>query len=336
MTPQIVPTHRKESIRDDRMLFVRTESILETMVRTTLAVFGLIIVALTVPIQPSFGSPRTLDLILYQDGSAHVSMEVTVDPLEPDHRVEFFGPSVDNFVAVGENEFLLSHGGVVGNSVVVDTLGSSLIHVDYDIHDLISKEGRVWTFMLDSPTDYSLLMPANSVIVGMSILPSNMVIDGDQTRLELDSGLSEINYILGTPDAEPVIDNPPTDFTAVLLGVPIVAAASVIIVAIKKRKAGGMQPAPESGPAVISAKPPADVEEIIALVPDMREDDKDIVRFISKNGGEALESDLRKRFLQPRTTMWRAVKRLERQGIIETTKKDSLNLVRLKKPEDME
>ena len=59
--------------------------------------------------------------------------------------------------------------------------------------------------------------------------------------------------------------------------------------------------------------------------------DKEIIKFISANGGEALESDLRKKFLQPRTTMWRAVKRLERQGVIEISKKDLQNLVKLKK-----
>ncbi|MEK0329485.1 MAG: MarR family transcriptional regulator, partial [Nitrosopumilus sp.] len=35
-------------------------------------------------------------------------------------------------------------------------------------------------------------------------------------------------------------------------------------------------------------------------------------------------------FLQPRTTMWRAEKRLERQGIIEIVKKDLQNLVKLR------
>ena len=74
-----------------------------------------------------------------------------------------------------------------------------------------------------------------------------------------------------------------------------------------------------------------DTETIFSLRPEMREDDKEIVKFISENGGEALESDLRKKFLQPRTTMWRAVKRLERQGVIEITKKDMQNLVRLRK-----
>ncbi|MBU27023.1 MAG: MarR family transcriptional regulator, partial [Thaumarchaeota archaeon] len=76
---------------------------------------------------------------------------------------------------------------------------------------------------------------------------------------------------------------------------------------------------------------PIDIETIFKLKPDIREDDKEIVKFISKNGGEALESELRKKFLQPRTTMWRAVKRLERNGIIEIEKKDLQNLVKLQK-----
>ena len=55
------------------------------------------------------------------------------------------------------------------------------------------------------------------------------------------------------------------------------------------------------------------------------------MKFIFNNGGEALESELRKKFLQPRTTMWRAVKRLEREGVIEIEKKDLQNLVKLRK-----
>ena len=55
------------------------------------------------------------------------------------------------------------------------------------------------------------------------------------------------------------------------------------------------------------------------------------MKFISDNGGQAFESELRKKFLQPRTTMWRAVKRLERNGVIEIEKKDLQNLVKLRK-----
>ena len=341
MNPQIVPIQRIESFREDGMLFVRTDGILETMVKTPLIIAGLIVVALTMPIQSSFSSTRTLDLTLYSDGSAHISTHLDMDPLEPDFEVNLFGSSVDNFVAVGENGFLLSSE-IIGDKVTIDTLGSFTITIDYDIHDLISKEGRIWTFSVDSPIDYSLLMPSNSIIVGMNIIPSNMDLVNDQTKLELNSGLSEINYIFGTttppitttPTINPV--QPTIDiFTLALIGVPIAAAITGAVIMIKRKQAKSL--------AVIQTEVTSksntdslDPETIFSLRPLLREDDKEIIKFISENGGQALESELRKKFLQPRTTMWRAVKRLERQEIIEITKKDLQNLVKLKKEMEKE
>ena len=341
MNPQIVPIQRIESFREDGMLFVRTDGILETMVKTPLIIAGLIVVALTMPIQSSFSSTRTLDLTLYSDGSAHISTHLDIDPLEPDFEVNLFGSSVDNFVAVGENGFLLSSE-IIGDKVTIDTLGSFTITIDYDIHDLISKEGRIWTFSVDSPIDYSLLMPSNSIIIGMNVLPSNMDLVNDQTKLELNSGLSEINYIFGTttppitttPTINPV--QPTIDiFTLALIGVPIAAAITGAVIMIKRKQAKSL--------AVIQTEVTSksntdslDPETIFSLRPLLREDDKEIIKFISENGGQALESELRKKFLQPRTTMWRAVKRLERQEIIEITKKDLQNLVKLKKEMEKE
>jgi len=341
MNPQIVPIQRIESFREDGMLFVRTDGILETMVKTPLIIAGLIVVALTMPIQSSFSSTRTLDLTLYSDGSAHISTHLDIDPLEPDFEVNLFGSSVDNFVAVDENGFLLSSE-IIGDKVTIDTFGSSNITIDYDIHDLISKEGRIWTFSVDSPIDYSLLMPSNSIIVGMNIIPSNMDLVNDQTKLELSSGLSEINYIFGTttppitttPTINPV--QPTIDiFTLALIGIPIAAAITGAVIMIKRKQAKSL--------AVIQTEVTSksntdflDPETIFSLRPLLREDDKEIIKFISENGGQALESELRKKFLQPRTTMWRAVKRLERQEIIEITKKDLQNLVKLKKEMEKE
>jgi len=341
MNPQIVPIQRIESFREDGMLFVRTDGILETMVKTPLIIAGLIVVALTMPIQSSFSSTRTLDLTLYSDGSAHIFTHLDIDPLEPDFEVNLFGSSVDNFVAVGENGFLLSSE-IIRDKVTIDTLGSSTITIDYDIHDLISKEGRIWTFSVDSPIDYSLLMPSNSIIVGMNILPSNMDLVNDQTKLELSSGFSEINYIFGTTN--PLITTNPTInpvqptidiFTLALIGVPIAAAITGAVIMIKRKQAKSLT---VIQPEVTSKSNTdfLDPETIFSLRPLLREDDKEIIKFISENGGQALESELRKKFLQPRTTMWRAVKRLERQEIIEITKKDLQNLVKLKKEMEKE
>jgi hypothetical protein len=158
----------------------------------------------------------------------------------------------------------------------------------------------------------------------------------EQTKLELSSGATEINYILGTPQNP--IDTPPPDsintaedYTLPLIFGGLIAAgvagASIIIKRNKSKSTIQTE--------IISEKPTDEKfvapQEIFDYRPDMREDDKKIIRFISENGGQVFESDLRKKFLQPRTTMWRAVKRLERLEVIEIKKKDMQNLVILKK-----
>jgi len=334
MNPEMDLTPIEESIREDGMLFVRTDSILETMVKTPLIVVGLIIAIIVMPIQTSFSSTRTLELIIYSDGSTHVSRQIDVDPLEPDFELDLFGQSIDNFVAIGDTGFLLSEE-IIGNKAVIDKFGSTIITINYDVHDLISKEGRVWTFSFNSPSDYTLLMPKNSVIVGMSGLPTNMELVDDQPKLELGAGLSEINYIfssINTTNNLPISNDSSFSYTTVIGGLIIAAIIGVVIVLKRKQsKSSVLTIHTESIPVKQSETTSVDTETIFSFRPEMREDDKEIIKFISDNGGQALESELRKKFLQPRTTMWRAVKRLERLGVIEIDKKDLQNLVKLKK-----
>ena len=333
MNPQIVPIHRKESLREDGMLFVRTEGTLDTMVKLPLLVASMIIVAAVMPIQSSFSSPRVLDLIIYPDGTTHVSSEIDVDPLVTDYELDLFGSTIDNFVVVGEDGFLLITD-VIGNSALIETFGSSVITIEYDIHDLVSKQGRIWTFSLDAPSDFTLLLPKNSVIVGMTNLPINMEIINDQNQLTLSVGDTEIDYLFSTTPiiSDPIVSDtltPQTDyFTYALVGGVVAASIVGIIIIIRsKQKTAKSEQVQESTQKIETVN----AETIFKLKPDLREDDKEIVKFIANNGGYALESELRKKFLQPRTTMWRAVKRLERNGVIEIEKKDLQNLVKLRK-----
>ena len=336
MNPETLSMYGKESLREDGMLFVRTEAIFDTMVKIPLLVASLIIVAAVVPIQSSFSSPRALDLIIYPDGSTHVSAKIDVDPLAADFELDLFGSTIDNLVVINENGFLLTTD-ILGNFALIETFGSSVITVEYDIHDLVSKQGRVWTFSLDAPSDFTLFLPKNSAIVGMTNLPINMEIIRDQNQLTLSSGEAEINYLFGAAPiiADPMISVDPVPqfnyFTYAIIGgitVAVIVGVAVII-RIKQKTAK-----PVHNQQTIQKIEAIDTEAIFKMKPDLREDDKDIVRFISNNGGQVLESDLRKKFLQPRTTMWRAVKRLERNGIIEIEKKDLQNLVKIRK--DME
>jgi len=336
MNPEIVPVYEKESIREDGMLFVRTDGILETMVKAPLILAGLIIVTVLMPLQTSFSSTRTLELVIYSDGSTHVSTQIDVDPLEPDFELNLFGKSIDNFVATGDTGFLLSEK-IVEDKAIINIFGSSSIIVDYNIDDLVSKEGRVWTFSFDSPSDYTLLMPKNSVIVGMSGLPNNMELVDEQTKLGLTVGLSEINYIftpINSPTHKPTISSESSFnyINAAIVGGSIIAVVIGIVLMLKRKQSKSLPTIiqTESTEKQIETKS-NDAETIFNFRPEMREDDKEIVKFISDKGGQVLESELRKKFLQPRTTMWRAVKRLERLGVIEIDKKDLQNLVKLKK-----
>ncbi len=325
MNQEMIVPYRQDSIQEDGMLFVRTEGIPPTMIKAPIILAGLIIVTATIPLQNSFSSTKTLDLIIFQDGSTHVSSLIEVNPLEPDFTVNLFGNSIDNLVAVAENDFLLSTE-ITGSTVLVETFGSSTISLDYDTHDLVSKEGRIWTFSIEAPSDYTLLVPQNSIIVGISALPQNMELINEQTKLSFQNGPNEINYILGTPTSSSISE--PLDNSLIFIGGAI--ASAVIIGATFLRKFQRTSKKIETTQTKTEPIETSDPENIFRLRPNLREDDKEIINFIFNNGGQALESELRKKFLQPRTTMWRAVKRLERQGIIEIVKKDLQNLIKLR------
>jgi len=372
------------------MLFVRIEYTFTELVRAPVIAFGLILVVALPFIQQSFSTTKSLDFRIYVDGTTHVFFETEVDPLEPDFLVDLYSSTIDNFVAQDENGFLLSSD-IVGDTALIQTLGASMVKIDYDSHDLVTKDGKIWSFRVDSPYDYSLVMPKNTVIVGMSTYPKSLQIIDEQSLISLPSGPVDISYFFGvlgsaqtatlaieqaenlileinnmgiqTPiaqekisqailvfeqgrysDAEvlaneaqnlanqeqeiaPSIQTPGISF--ILIGGIIAVAAVAIIVYQKKKQRKTLQ---VSKPQVETEKHETlDKETIFKLKPDLREDDKEMVKFIFEKGGQAYESELRKKFLQPRTTMWRAVKRLEREGIIEILKKDQQNLVKLKK-----
>jgi len=152
------------------MLLVRNTDILSTMVRIPIVVIGLVLVALSAPIQQSFGSSRTLDFTIYPDGSTHVFYELDVDPLKLEIMVELFGEMIENITITDEDGFLLSNE-INHNSVVIETFGASHISIDYDTQDLVSKTGKIWAFAIDAPVQYSLLTPRDAVIVEMGNFP---------------------------------------------------------------------------------------------------------------------------------------------------------------------
>jgi len=329
MNQESVLCRRQEYSTGGRMLLSPTAA-LTTMALVPVAVFVLVLLAISVPLQHSFGSNRTLDFSLFPDGSTHVFYEIESNPLYPDAQVVLFGDSIENLVVEDERGFLLTTEKLEGNSNIfeIETLGASSILINYDTSSLVSKNGKVWSFTIHATTEFTLHMPENSVIVGMSTFPIDMNDDSNRATMFLPNGPVEITYFLTIAESaqtESVSETEDSSQYLLITGAIAIIAVVTAGIIFKSRKKSNI---------TVPAKPTQETEnqynlESIMSDDDIREDDKEIIRFIHENGGEALESELRKKFLQPRTTMWRAVKRLERQGKIEIIKKDQQNLVKL-------
>jgi len=362
------------------------------MVRMPIIALGFVVLAIGMPIQSSLSALRTIDFIIYQDGSTHVFYQTEADPLSPDFTVKLFGDTIENFVAQDENGLLLETN-MKDNIATIETFGASSLTIDYDTHDLVSKDGKIWSFTVDAPLEHTVLMPKNTVIVGMNTIPQSIEIIDEQSHLLLPLGHTEISYSFGisgsaqtaldvindarnsieqiknngiqTPLADTKLDEALTAYdngrftdatdlaneaknlaiqeqtstnqsnsilsNSIIIIIGVVAAAIASAVILKRRKNIVIK----ETLAVTSKQEKTvyqtlDKETIFVLRPNLRDDDKELISFIVDNGGQAYESELRKKFLQPRTTMWRAVKRLEREGIVEIEKKESQNLVKLK------
>jgi uncharacterized membrane protein len=168
----------------------------------------------------------------------------------------------------------------------------------------------------------------------MSTFPIDMDVDADRTKILLPSGTAEITYFSAVAESSQILPSEetsePEGDNSIIYAIGGIAAIAVIAgIGIKmKNKPKQIVSSTTQTTVITERSEPFNLEKVLAM-PDLREDDKEIIKFIHENGDSALESDLRKKFLLPRTTMWRAVKRLERHELIEITKKDQQNLIKL-------
>jgi len=74
---------------------------------------------------------------------------------------------------------------------------------------------------------------------------------------------------------------------------------------------------------------PIDERRILEGREYLRLEDREAIEFIASAGGEVFEAELREHFRLPKSTTWRMVKRLKREGLVEVEKVGGQNLIRL-------
>jgi uncharacterized membrane protein len=73
-----------------------------------------------------------------------------------------------------------------------------------------------------------------------------------------------------------------------------------------------------------------DLESLFEEHPELRLDDREVLKYLAENDGEAFAYDIRERFDIPRTSAWRMIQRLQRYEIVDERKIGGQSLIQIK------
>lgn len=110
-------------------------------------------------------------------------------------------------------------------------------------------------------------------------------------------------------------------------GLPVIwVGAAAIVVALA---AGAFFLTRRGGGKVVEGPAGFHLDRLFEEHPHLRLDDKEVLRFIAESGGEVFAAELRERFKVPRTSLWRMIRRLEREEVVEVSSVGGQSLVKI-------
>ena len=107
-----------------------------------------------------------------------------------------------------------------------------------------------------------------------------------------------------------------------------ILVASIVIVAVLIGAYLFTRKKPKSAP--IPDRIEFDLEWLFEEHPELRVDDREVLRYLAENDGEAFAYDIRERFDIPRTSAWRMVQRLQRFEVADERKVGGQSLINIK------
>ncbi len=273
---------------------------------------------------------NSLDVQVYADGSAYITQHLAADPKATSVGVQLLSSLLSGVVVTDSSgaplEYQLS-----GTNITVYTLGTSEVTLRYDTLNLTSKSGTVWTVEFATAYNTTLTLPKSSTLTYISGSPNSLTIANGSPVVTISPGRWLVNYgvtigqigettnttssastgststTTSATTSGPFPTVPPADWTVPVAVAAIILAAVAFMVWLRRRR--------QLGPAGA----------------DLRPDDVQVLNFISENGGKVLESEIRSKFILPKTSAWRQIKRLERLGYVKVTRIGSQNQIELVK-----
>ena len=110
-------------------------------------------------------------------------------------------------------------------------------------------------------------------------------------------------------------------------GLPVIwIGAAALVVALA---AGAFYLTRRGGGKGVETPVRFDLDRLFGEHPHLRIDDKEVLRFIAESGGEVFAAELRERFKVPRTSLWRMIRRLEREEVVDVSTIGGQSLVKI-------
>ena len=85
-----------------------------------------------------------------------------------------------------------------------------------------------------------------------------------------------------------------------------------------------------STPERVPVEVEIDLERLFKEHPELRMDDREVLKYLAENDGEAFAFDIRDRFDIPRTSAWRMIQRLQRYEVVDERKIGGQSLINIK------
>jgi len=305
----------------------------ESSIKTTLLAATLALLLFTPIAQaaPTTYEPKRLTTTIYGDGYVWVEYEVEANPLLSSINLTLFGGRFEDLIVTSGDGLTLDYH-VTQNGLEVNTLGLGDIKISYFTQDLTNKTGRLWTFTIDAPVNITVKLPQELTVVGLNKVPLSISSEGETLTIVFDRGVLTLNYIV-TPIKPPTTQQSKAvgwwgwlGYTALAAGVVLVGGVVTWITLRRRRLAAK---------SYVKEKRVIDVEKILASKPNLRPDDKEVLRFLAEAGGEAFEAELRSHFNLPKTSMWRMVRRLQRESLVGVKKVGGQNLVYIREKSEI-
>ncbi len=256
---------------------------------------------------------------MFRDGVVLVKQRLAVNETFPSITLPLLSTDIGNLLVLDQRGIPLNYETPIDSNLTIHSLGTSQVSLQYETRNLTSKKGSVWTVVFEAPYNVTLLLPEESTIIFLNEFPSEISVNGTRPRLMLQPAKWEISYVLPfstdnqTTTTQPIQPpQPPLLTSPYVLGASAITAAGLLVYVLIRT--GRLKIWKRAGPT---------------LAEELRPEEREVMQFISEKGGKVLEAELRVKFLLPKTSMWRLVRRLERRGLVRVTKVGLQNEIEL-------